>query len=310
MEPSLVLRPGQARNFSVAGLGICFQSGLEEEFVLPSTYRQFESLGANEDLVILVEAREELEPPSGGVLYDSGMHWRVVERGQRIVFEILHPPTSRVWCQAHVDRDFGRAHLLFGERAWRSLWGAIKQIPHPLDQLLFAPRLALESGFLLHASGAVVGRRAHVFAGHSGDGKTTLARLLEAEGASLMSDERIAIRETPEGFMAYGTPWAGEGNVAAALGAHLDALYLLQKSPAHEVREAGSNGLTEVLSRAIVPGYLPGTIARILEVFASLATRVPIRELHFARKKGLTSLLRAARGPDRAPSLTTSSSNS
>lgn len=294
----------------MAGLGVRFESGMEEVLVLPSTYEPFESHGTREDLVLLVGAREELEPPSGAALYDSGVHWRVFEHGQRIVFEILHPPTSRVWCQAHVDRGFGRAHLLFGERAFRSLWGAVKQIPHPLDQLLFAPRLALENGCLLHASGAVVEGRAHVFAGHSGDGKTTLARLLEAEGASLMSDERIAIRETGDGFAAYGTPWAGEGDVAAAISAPLDGLYLLKKSPAHEVRQAGSTGVTEILSRAIVPRYLPATVSRILEVFASLAARVSLRELHFAREAGLTSLLHTASRSDRAPSLTTSSSNS
>jgi hypothetical protein len=294
----------------VAGLGIRFESEMDEVLALPSTYEPFESHETIEDLVLLVGARPELEPLSGAVLYDSGLHWRVFAPGRRIVFEILHPPTSRVWCQAHVDPDFGRARLLFGERAWRSLWGAVKQIPHPLDQLLFAPRLALESGFLLHASGAVVDGRAHVFAGHSGDGKTTLARLLEGEGAFLMSDERIAIRETPDGFVAHGTPWAGEGYVAAAISAPLDGLYLLEKSSAHDVRRTGSTGVTEILSRAIVPRYLPGTISRILEVFASLATRVSIRELRFARKAGLVSLLR--RPPDRtvAPSLTTSSSNS
>jgi hypothetical protein len=310
VEQRFLLLPGQARSFTVAGLGVRFESEMDEELELPPTYEAFESHGTREDLVFLVGAREELEPPSGAVLYDSGVHWRVFEPGQRIVFEILHPPTSRVWCQAHVDRGFHRAHLLFGESAWRSLWGAVKQIPHPLDQLLFAPRLALQNGFLLHASGAVVEGRAHVFAGHSGDGKTTLARLLEAEGASLMSDERIAIRETRDGFVAYGTPWSGEGNVAAAVEAPLDALYLLEKSPVHEVRRAGSTALTEVLSRAIVPGYLPGTISRILDVFASLATRVSLRELHFAREAGLASLLRAASRPDLAPSLTSSSFNS
>ena len=294
MDRRFVLRSGTARSFSVAGLSVRLQSALEEEFVLPSTYEPFESDGARQDLVILVDAREELEPPSGVVLYDSGGHWRVIDQGQQIVFEIHHPPTSRVWCQTHVDRDFRRAHLLFGERGWRSLWGDRKQIPHPVDQLLFVPRLALEGGFLLHASGAVVDGGAHVFAGHSGDGKTTLARLLEAEGVSLMSDERIAIRKTPDGFAAFGTPWAGEGNVASAIGARLDALYLLKKSSAHELRGAGATGLPEVVSRAIVPYYLPDTVSRILDVFASLATSVPIRELHFAREAGLTSLLRQA----------------
>ncbi len=81
----------------------------------------------------------------------------------------------------------------------------------PLDQLLFLAPLAHTNGLLLHASGAVIDGKAFVFAGHSGDGKTTLSRLLAAEGLELLSDERIALRREGESFRAYGTPWPGEG---------------------------------------------------------------------------------------------------
>lgn len=294
MDRRLLLRSGTAQLFTVAGLGVRFQSELEEQFVLPAAYEPFESVATREDLVILVDAREELEPADGVLLYDSGVHWRLIDEGQQRVFEVLHPPTSRVYCQAHVDRDFARANVVFGERVWQSLGGGSKYFPYPLDQLLFVPRLAQADGFLLHAAGALFDDRALVFAGHSGDGKTTLAKLLEAEGVSLLSDERVAVRRTPSGFVAHGTPWAGEGNVVSTNAARLEALYLLKKSPAHEVRGAGSTALPEILSRAIVPYYLPGIVSCILDVLASLATSVSIRELHFARKAGLTSLLREA----------------
>ncbi len=165
-------------------------------------------------------------------------------------------------------------------------------IPYPLDQLLLVPVLARRGVVLLHAGGAVVRGRGLVFAGHSGDGKTTLTRLLAREGIELLSDERIAIARTGNGFVAHGTPWPGEGNVVSRESRPLGGLFVLRKAASHRLGTSPpSVVLPELLACAIVPYYLEETASRIFEIFDELQAAFAPKELHFAREPGLSSVL-------------------
>jgi hypothetical protein len=189
--------------------------------------------------------------------------------------------------------------MLFSESAWREIapdgdprdW----EIPYPLDQLLMVPALARRGVVLFHAAGAVVSRRSLVFAGHSGDGKTTLTRLLAREGVELLSDERIAVGRTENGFIAHGTPWPGEGNVVSRESRPLGGVFVLRKSPSHRLGGSPSSVIfPELLARAIVPYYMEETACRIFEIFDGLQAAFPPKELHFARAPGLSALLGGA----------------
>jgi hypothetical protein len=289
---------GEARTFAIAGIRFAFESGLSSScsFRLPRSYEPFLT-GDSADLRIRIAATPRLDRASGRLLYESGLQWRALEADGNTVFELTHPPTSRLYCQAVMHRDLSRAEVLFSETAWRAFASSDPvgwELPYPLDQLLLVPALAARGAVLLHACGAVVSNRGLVFAGHSGDGKTTLAGLLAREGIPLLSDERIAIRRMDEGFVAYGTPWPGEGNVVSNAASPLAGMFLLRKAPQHALGTSSPALAPDLLARAIVPYYLPDAAGRILGIFADLAASVPFRELHFALSPGLPPLLREA----------------
>lgn len=294
----LRISTGEARTFAIAGVRFTFESELSSNclFRLPVSFEPFLTCEST-DVRIRVAARSRLDAASGQLLYESGLQWRALQADGNTIFQFKHPPTSRLYCQAIVQRDFSRAEILFSETAWRAFASsdaACWEIPYPLDQLLLVPALALRGAVLLHACGAVISNRGLVFAGHSGDGKTTLAGLLSSEGTPLLSDERIAIRKTNQGFVAYGTPWPGEGNVVSNASSPLAGMFVLRKAGHHALGSASPTLAPDLLARAIVPYYLPDIAARILGIFSELAGSVPFRELHFALFPGLASLLREA----------------
>jgi hypothetical protein len=255
--------------------------------------------GGSADAEIRIASRAEIDPVSGALLCESHRQWRAVRARESTVFQFHHPPTGLLYCQAIVQSGFSRTEILFSESAWNRLASTGHEIrawelPYPLDQLLVVPALALRGAVLLHACGAAISTRGLVFAGHSGDGKTTLAGLLSREGARLLSDERVAVRKTERGFVAFGTPWPGEGNVVSSDAHPLAGMFVLRKAALHALGSPSPSLAAELLARAIVPYYLPDVAARILEVFSQLAEEIPFRELHFSRSPGLTSLLSEA----------------
>ena len=113
--------------------------------------------------------------------------------------------------------------------------GWVRQSPNPYSidsvlRILHTLLLAAEGGFLLHASSAVRNGKAFLFSGVSGAGKTTISRLAPADVA-VLTDEASYIRKTESGYVAYGTPFAGElGKPGKNISAPIEMLYLLDKA--------------------------------------------------------------------------------
>lgn len=298
----IVLAPGESDTFSIAGVGVrlaCESGG--DPLIVPGAYRSFRSRQDSPDVSVRVRAVDELVASDAPLIYGGGHHWRARGRGDELSFEIFYPPTSATYCcmngdagLSDVDLVFGRENLArlpeeFTNQCNGRLW-----VPHPFEQIVVIPALARREGFLVHACGAVVDGKAFVFAGHSGDGKTTLSRLLADEGIELLSDERVAIVSTSEGFVVHGTPWAGEGEVVSSACFPLGGVFVLRKASSHRIVHGATGTLAaEVLARSLVPYYLADDMTRILSLMQRAANDVPFAELEFSREPGLSRLLAA-----------------
>ncbi len=298
----LVLDSGHRRRFSFADVvvDICSEMSGDYQLRLPDTYPPFESEQSRADQVVSVSLGSENRGEKSTTVYESRLNWRLTSypRG-RLCFDVYYPPMSRTFCRAVADESFENVDVEFvedvlevldkrdGRAPGRPLW-----LPYPLAQLLMVPALSRRDGFLVHACGAVFEGKAFVFAGHSGDGKTTLAKMVASSGVELLSDERIAIRDGAEGLRAYGTPWPGEGKVFSPASYPLGGVFLLRKASEHRIREGRTSLLaTELMARSIVPYYLPEETERIVAVIERVGSRVPLRELSFSKGDGLVQLL-------------------
>lgn len=288
--------------YSVAGLAIEFDSRLGESFCfqLPKPFEAFRLQNGNPDLQFAIFSQDSI-PPQGDLIYETDLNWRIRRNDDGPIFESYHPASRRVLASAAAQDDFKKYEVLFDEGTLRWLWETsgspmprplTLDLPYPFEQLLLLPVLAKADGFMVHACGAVLDGKALVFAGHSNDGKTTLSRLLAAEGLELLSDERIAIRKQEGVFVAHGTPWPGQGNVFSPAAYPLGGMYLLRKARRHRlIRQRSSTLAAELLSRSIVPYYFPEETARILELHHEIATAVPLRSLEFSLSPGLVPIL-------------------
>jgi hypothetical protein len=168
--------------------------------------------------------------------------------------------------------------------------------PYSIDSVLRIVHtlvLAEEGGFLVHAASGVRQGRAFAFAGISGAGKTTMARLAPPD-ATLLTDEISYIRRSGSGYHAYGTPFAGElARVGANLKAPLAALYFLEKGPAGRIEPVGQAAAARELMRHILFfAHDRELVDRVFESAVEFVSRVPVARFTFAPDERAWELIR------------------
>ena len=164
--------------------------------------------------------------------------------------------------------------------------------PENFLRVLYAWHCLAEGSLLVHAAAVIREGRGYVFFGPSGNGKTTISRL--SLDNTVLSDDLVIIKKQGETYRVLGVPFRGdfvEGPRTNAA-ADLRGIFALAKDSAHYVTELTKAEAIARLS-ACVPFVMgqPANIARVTQVCADLAARVPIRKLHFRRDGGFWEVL-------------------
>ncbi|HZD49519.1 MAG TPA: hypothetical protein VE178_12325 [Silvibacterium sp.] len=159
------------------------------------------------------------------------------------------------------------------------------QNPYSIDtalRIIHSLILAQEGGLLIHAASAVRNGKAFLFAGVSGAGKTTISRLAPAD-ATLLTDEISYIRRNGHGYVAYGTPFAGElARVGENVRAPLAGLYLLEKGLDNAVEPVGASEAARLLlANVLFFANDPELVRRVFELACELVRSTPVYRLTF-----------------------------
>lgn len=250
----------------------CRFQGATRRFLTETTERA--------DLELSVHAMGEQRPRNGELVFDSGAVWRLFHgtEGFRIECssEIFGDEPYKI---ATLDESFSR-----GEIALRTdvTGEVVDPLEYPLDEVLVTHLLGRGHGVELHGAGIVesngVGR---LFVGQSGAGKSTTARLWLPDGATVLSDDRIIVRETPEMRM-FGSPWHGEAELSSPGSAPLAGIYLLSQSSRTELRElAPAEAVARLFACSFPPFHDAAALAFTIEFLERLVKKVPVRELRF-----------------------------
>jgi hypothetical protein len=175
--------------------------------------------------------------------------------------------------RAEWDPASGRGHIVQSANPY-SIDSALRII-HSLI-------LAREGGLLVHAASAVRNGKAFLFAGLSGAGKTTISRLAPAD-VTLLTDEISYLRRDGDGYVAYGTPFAGElAKVGENVQAPLAALYLLRQGPENAIEPVSAgDAVRSLLENILFFVQDSELVSLVFESACELVKRVPVYRLTF-----------------------------
>jgi hypothetical protein len=223
----------------------------------------------------------------GRELLFDGQSWALYRDGEGYIIALAPrtPDVPPAWI-ARIDSSYTRGTvfcdklLVRDERGVRSL---VNPVLNRLDQLLLMYILAGRQGALIHSAGAVVGGGGLVFAGRSGAGKSTIARQFLAAGTTpLLSDDRVVVRNVGGDYFAFGTPWAGDAQIALNRSAPLRSVLFLHHGPANRVeRVAPRDAFEKLLPMVSIPWYDRAAIGQITSFCEELTRDIPAYDLYF-----------------------------
>ncbi len=205
--------------------------------------------------------------------------------------ELARPEGTNPDADVRVTYHSGRWLLERGD--FRAEWdpaarrGSIRQTanPYSIDAVLRIVHtlvLARQGGFLLHSASAIRNRKAFLFAGVSGAGKTTISRLAPPD-ATLLTDEISYVRKQEDSYAAYGTPFTGElAKLGENASAPVAALYLLAQGPENRIESvSAADAGRELLANTLFFADDPHSVQQVFQSACDFVRRVPVFRLTF-----------------------------
>ncbi|MBK5256270.1 MAG: hypothetical protein JJE39_09585 [Vicinamibacteria bacterium] len=269
----------------IGGIAFVTTSALPLHLAQNPAYSDFLACDpAESDLPIEVSINqgEAAPPPDARLTFDTGSAWSAyaLPDGDRSIVMALPAARDKPLLSARFDPEVTRvrvtcsSELLVEGRFFDPL-------RYPLDQLLMMQRLACEGGSIIHCALIAVGDRAVICPGVSGAGKTTLTRQLEGNPRfRILSDDRAVIRRARDGYMAYGTPWPGEGGFAVNEGLPLVSIGFIQQREGPSCSPISpSEAIHRLVRMASLPLFDRQAGPRVFDGLADLCGRVPVWRL-------------------------------
>ncbi|NOZ10990.1 MAG: hypothetical protein GXP09_08135 [Gammaproteobacteria bacterium] len=162
-------------------------------------------------------------------------------------------------------------------------------------RVVVAYRLLACGGVLLHSAGVIDEGNAYLFFGPSNAGKTTVSRLSQDSGHSVLSDDINALLAGPaQDVVAEKMPFAGElGQTATPSGTYpVRGLFRLHQGPRNAVRDMRpSEGIAALVACSPYVNADPVRQDRLFENLEHLSTITPVRHLTFSLDQPLWPLL-------------------
>ena len=229
---------------------------------------------------------------------DHKENWRLQKKDN---FYIYNCPLVNKEQLMLVNNAFDRVNAYILPRKREGMvWEVIDIVYDFLQVLLINYLASRKKGVFVHSIGVKDSNgKGFLFAGKSGTGKSTTARIWhEHSGSMVLGDDRIAVRKLDSKFVIYGTPWHGEfddylsSRIESAL---LERLFFISHCSINKVERLSEKEAFQLLYPTLFPTFWDkGSLENIVSFCQDLVKSVPCFRLGFVNNKDIIDFVRKA----------------
>ncbi len=208
---------------------------------------------------------------------DSRGVWQLFDSGHDLRFRFHSAVVGAPYQELTTDYSVSTARIVL-DPAYRDPSTQVDCLMYPADELLVVYHLAQRQGALMHACAVRdADGLCFLFPGNSGDGKSTLSRLWHRAGqVTVLSDERVVLRQGQNGVLVYGTPWHGDAGFSSPKSGSLKGVYFLRHGDQNQLRRLSPGlAVSNLLARTFLPFSDPAMTGSIIDLHYSIALSVP-----------------------------------
>ncbi len=227
---------------------------------------------------------------------DGRENWRLCKKDDSYIYKSLVENKKQLML---INRTFEKvtAYLLPKKyKGW--VWNA-SDILYDFLQVLLINYFALKNeGLFTHSVGIKdLNGKSLLFAGKSGCGKSTIARIWHKQSkAMVLNDDRIIVRKHKGKFFTYGSPWHGEFSdylVSRIDSAPLGKIFFIYHASKNTVRQISKKEAFSLLYPAIFPTFWDKKCLENITSFCQdLINNIPCYSLGFVKDKMVIRFVR------------------
>jgi hypothetical protein len=172
------------------------------------------------------------------------------------------------------DKDYKKAKILVQNEL------ALK---HAMMNLYSSYIVYHNWGLMIHSSSVIEGGKVHIFAGQSGAGKSTAARL--SQPRELLSDEASLVKIENGKISVYDSPFRSElPSLGATDPSPLSSIQFLQQALQNKrVKLGKADALMNLMDKVFFWAHSLEETKKVIGLVKTLINQVPVYELHFKK---------------------------
>jgi len=212
-------------------------------------------------------------------------------KGSGTILSINLPgSTGKPFLHACFSPRYDRCEIYASED---NFYKALGENAFPFLEVMLSNVLSLKKGVILHSCGIVDKGYGYLFAGKSGNGKSTMARLWEKE-ATVLSDERVMVLRQDRQFVIMGIPRNTSFASVPPVVCHLTKIFFIEHASAlSDGKMLSQESFTQLMLRSSLPLWDKLALKNVMALLQSLSLKVPCFRLGFLPDSSVIDYVRA-----------------
>jgi hypothetical protein len=194
---------------------------------------------------------------AGEVVFDAVLDkqrlWQVVQTEKQRAFIVFNPNKLEEIQQVAFLNDASTEWKVYSNVLTQNNDSFISPLSYPFGALILYYLTLNSNAFMIHASGVWDGETGRIFSGFSGVGKSTMAKIWEEEGAHIVNDDRLIVREVNGEYFMYNTPMPYADLNKQAQVSKFYFPFHAKKNSAEKL--SGAQGLTQLMAFCFQHNY-------------------------------------------------------